>query len=162
MSKLKLLFGDLEAKDERSEVLISELRKMVTTIDTTHNAFFGKYDISLSKFGVLLILYDNSVDGVMLSYIGEQLLVSKANITGLIDRLEKQGLVVRIRDNDDRRKISATLTDKGKKFTEMIMEKYREWSARIFLLIEDDEREKLISLLQKLQAKIAIAQAEVK
>ena len=160
MSKLKLLFGNLEEKDARSASLIKELRGMVSMIDATHNEFFGKYDISLPKFGALLVLYDNAEDGVMLSYIGEQLLVSKANITGLVDRLEKQGLVARIRDNDDRRKISATLTDKGRKFTEMIIQKYRELSDKVFLLIEDDDQDKLIGLLQKLQVKIAIAKSE--
>lgn len=158
MGKLNLIFGNMESKDERSTRLLNELKKMINTIDEKHNSFFEKYDISLPKFGVLLVLYDNNDDGVMLSYIGEQLLVSKANITGLIDRLEKQGLVERIRDNKDRRKISATLTEDGRKFTEMIMQKYREWSSRLFLLMEDDDQEQLIGLLQKLQTKIAESQ----
>ena len=157
MDKFNLLFGDLETKNETAKLLINELKKTVSILDGTHNAFFGKYDISLPKFGVLLILYDNSEKGVMLSYIGEKLLVSNANITGLIDRLEHQGLVSRIRNSDDRRKISAVLTEEGRKFTEMIAEKYREWYTRLFEVIHDEDRNKLIELLQKLQKRISAA-----
>lgn len=157
MSKFNLLFGDLETKDESSKLLMNELKKTVNIFELTHNTFFGKYDISLAKFGVLLILYDNTEEGVMLSYIGEKLLVSNANITGLIDRLENQGLVSRIRNSADRRKISAVLTEDGRKFAEMIIEKYREWYTNLLLLIGDDDRNKLIELLQKLQKRIESA-----
>lgn len=157
MDKFNLLFGDLETKNENAKLLMNELTKTVSILDVTHNTFFGKYDISLAKFGVLLILYDNSEDGVMLSYIGEKLLVSNANITGLVDRLETQGLVSRIRNKGDRRKISAVLTEDGRKFAEMIIEKYREWYTKLLQIINDDDRNKLIELLQKLQKRISDA-----
>ena len=39
--------------------------------------------------------------------------VTPANITGIVDRLEKKGLVVRNRQRDDRRIILLTLTEEG-------------------------------------------------
>ena len=40
---------------------------------------------------------------------------AKSNITALVDRLEKEGLVQRVDDLDDRRRILITMTDEGQK-----------------------------------------------
>lgn len=48
--------------------------------------------------------------------IGEQLQISKAQMTQLIDRLEELELVVRLADAEDRRSININLTEKGKEF----------------------------------------------
>ena len=45
--------------------------------------------------------------------LSRSLYVTPANITGIVDRLEKKGLVVRNRQRDDRRIILLTLTEEG-------------------------------------------------
>lgn len=49
-----------------------------------------------------------------LGEIAEQLNCDKTNVTGLVDRVEKQGLVTRVADPDDRRVTRLALTEKGR------------------------------------------------
>ena len=50
------------------------------------------------------------------SAVGRQLFIAKQNMTTLIDRLTKDGLVERKKDASDRRIINVTLTEKGGRF----------------------------------------------
>jgi DNA-binding MarR family transcriptional regulator len=49
------------------------------------------------------------------------LMLSSGAMTNRIDRLEKEGLVARLRDPDDRRSVSVQLTPKGLELTDMVM-----------------------------------------
>ncbi len=51
----------------------------------------------------------------------ELLMLSSGAMTNRIDRLEKDGLVARIRDPDDRRSVSVQLTPKGIELTDTVM-----------------------------------------
>jgi DNA-binding MarR family transcriptional regulator len=52
--------------------------------------------------------------------LSRQMYVTPANITGIIDRLEKKGLVERIRQQSDRRVALITLTQSGQKLGKTI------------------------------------------
>ena len=69
--------------------------------------------LSLPKLGALrhLVLAQAPLT---LSQLAERHCCGKSNITQLIDRLEDDGLVVRVADPDDRRTIRATITDAGR------------------------------------------------
>lgn len=70
----------------------------------SHHAPLGKP--TGPQIGILRVLHyyrEQGQDGVALSEIGEHLAVSKANMTGMVDRLERDGLVVREMDAKDRR-----------------------------------------------------------
>ncbi|WP_094549420.1 MarR family winged helix-turn-helix transcriptional regulator [Petroclostridium xylanilyticum] len=151
MNKLKKLAESYDWVDEIANKTIIELKKTADILEEVHSSFFNKFNISHTKFNVLVILYKNSEEGMTLSDIGEQMLVTKANITGLIDRLEKQGFVKRIRDSVDRRKITAVITEKGKQFTEEIIIKYKEWSRDIMTILNDHEKNQILHILRKLQ-----------
>ncbi|MDK2918670.1 MAG: MarR family transcriptional regulator, and catechol-resistance regulon repressor [Candidatus Petromonas sp.] len=151
MSKVKKLYESYDWVGEIANKTIIELQKTAEILTELHNDFFSRFDISSTKFNFLVILYTGYDEGMMLSEIGEQMLVTKANITGLVDRLEKQGYVKRKRDLFDRRKVIAMITDKGKSFTEKVIEEYKVWSKSIMTILEDDEKSQLIGLLKKIQ-----------
>src|SRR4051812_17129399 len=69
--------------------------------------------LSLAKLGALrhLVLAESPLT---LSQLAERHCCGKSNITQLIDRLEADGLVLRVADPDDRRTIRATITDSGR------------------------------------------------
>ena len=72
----------------------------------------GTFDgLTGSQFGVLETLYH--LGPLCLGEISAKLLKSGGNITLVIDNLEKQGLVQRVRDPDDRRMINVSLTEEG-------------------------------------------------
>lgn len=151
MSKAKKLYESYNWIGEIANRTIIELQKTAEILEEIHNRFFNKFDISSTKFNLLVILYNSSEDGITLSEIGEEMLVTKANITGLVDRLERQGYVIRKRHSKDRRKVIAAITEQGKKFTEKVIEEYKVWSKDVMTILDDDEKSQLLNLFKKLQ-----------
>jgi DNA-binding MarR family transcriptional regulator len=151
MTKAIRLFESYEWVGEIANKTIVELKKTADILEEIHNRFFNRYQISSTKFNLLVVLYNGPEEGLMLSEIGESMLVTRANITGLIDRLEKQGYVIRKRDPDDRRKIMALITQEGKKFIEKIMLEYKNWSRDVMGVLDDKQKEDLVYYLKKMQ-----------
>lgn len=74
-----------------------------------------KQGLSEGRLQLLFRLRHKAPGGVPLGEIAEMMNVSPRNITGLIDNLERDGLVVRVPDPDDRRSVLAALTDEGRR-----------------------------------------------
>jgi DNA-binding MarR family transcriptional regulator len=73
-------------------------------------------DIKLLHFEIMWVLKDQGT--LHPAKIGEKLLVAKAQMTHLIDKLVELDFVKRETGSDDRRTINITLTDKGRKVLE--------------------------------------------
>ena len=70
--------------------------------------------VPISTFEVLIRLLRSPEHQLRLTDLGRQLAITTGGVTRLIDRLEAQELVERVRGTDDRRAIYARLTDKGR------------------------------------------------
>src|SRR5262249_15152774 len=81
--------------------------------------FKTKFDATLPRFDVMAALY-RKPDGMLMSEISRFLMVSNGNVTGIVDRLVAERLVVRSQRNGDRRTSFIKLTEKGlAKFKDM-------------------------------------------
>lgn len=80
-----------------------------------------KSGLSLSAFNVLTILSRNGGEGLKQHDLSKLLLVSRANITGLMNSLEEQGLVKRCAVPGDRRVCLARITPKGEELLSRIL-----------------------------------------
>src|SRR4029077_11786488 len=69
--------------------------------------------ITLPQFDVLVQL-SRQTEGLSFVDISRRLLVTSGNLTGIVDRLEREGLVIRTQDTADRRIVRIRLTPKGK------------------------------------------------
>jgi MarR family 2-MHQ and catechol resistance regulon transcriptional repressor len=79
------------------------------------NRLFAPLGITGAQFNVLMLLYAQTEDGTMSqSDLGRLLTVHRSNITGLVDRMEVQGLVRREDDPGDRRVYRVALTVEGR------------------------------------------------
>jgi DNA-binding MarR family transcriptional regulator len=72
-----------------------------------------------TRLGILLALADQ--DGVIMSKLGQRLFLEKSTMTGVIDKMEADGLVVRRSDQTDRRALRIYLTPKAKRLNEKIL-----------------------------------------
>src|SRR5262245_55521131 len=79
----------------------------------TRERFKSKFNVTLPRFDVMAALYRHP-DGMLMSEISRFLMVSNGNVTGIADRLVKDGLVVRSQRNGDRRTSFLRLTGKGR------------------------------------------------
>ena len=72
-----------------------------------------------TRLGILLALVDE--DGLIMSKLGQKLFLEKSTMTGVIDKMEADGLVRRQDDESDRRAMRIVLTAKGKHLNEKIL-----------------------------------------
>ncbi len=73
--------------------------------------------------------------------------VTTAAVTGLVDRLVRDGYVERERDDKDRRIIKVRLTAKGTKTVNSIIDHRRRVMIRIFSVISNEERQRYLEIL---------------
>ena len=84
------------------------------------DAHFDRYGLSAGKFTVLMQLYTANRD-MPPSEFANRANVTRATITGLLDRLEREGLVTRKAHPSDRRMLTVHLTEPGKALIERIL-----------------------------------------
>jgi DNA-binding MarR family transcriptional regulator len=84
-------------------------------------------------------------------YIGEALRIDRTTMVGVIDDLERRGLVQRVRDPDDRRRYAVSLTDKARELVEgELVGIDAEVNAELTTLLSEAEHKRLNALLVKL------------
>ena len=82
--------------------------------------------------------------------IGVKMMVTVSNLTGIVDRLEQKGMVVRERDKEDRRVIYVKLTDKGSRIYNVAVSTFEKSVADVFSSLDKSEQKELSSLLRNL------------
>ena len=75
--------------------------------------FFKGHGLSQATYNVLRILRGAQPDGLCCGEIGERMVQRVPDVTRLVDRLEKQGLVARARDGGDRRMVIVKIGKAG-------------------------------------------------
>jgi len=81
--------------------------------------------------------------------------VTRATMTGLVDTLERDGLVTREPDPDDRRMMSVLLTAKGDKFLREFLPGHFRITGAVMSTLTETERRTLVQLLVKVQQQVA-------
>lgn len=114
----------------RYQALI-ELLRTADTVWNASRAFFGRWDLSPSQFNVLNLLRLNPA-GLSQSDLSRQLIMHRSNVTGLVDRLEKRGLVARREVVADRRAYSVVLSAAGARLLREILPRYYEEATRVW------------------------------
>ncbi len=89
-------------------------QKFIETLMLIHNNFYRqtKVPIPLNQFGVLMVVLTE--EAVSITEISHILKISKQQMTTVIDKLVKNGLVQKQADINDRRRFVITLTPAGK------------------------------------------------
>jgi DNA-binding MarR family transcriptional regulator len=91
---------------------LSALRLAARFVHLVQERWAEKHGLSEGRLGVMFRLYRSG--STALGDLAEHLDTTPRNITGLVDHLERDGLVERVPDAEDRRSIHARLTEAGK------------------------------------------------
>jgi MarR family transcriptional regulator, 2-MHQ and catechol-resistance regulon repressor len=107
--------------------------------------------LSIGAFNALLILSRCEAAGCPMHELGELLLVSRANVTGLVDCLEERGLVERTSVPADRRVRLVRLTKTGHKLLETVLPGHYRRVRALLQGVNNKEKAVLSELLTKLR-----------
>ena len=117
----------------------------------------SEFNITLPQFDVLSEL-ERAGQPQTMSELSRLLLVSNGNVTGVVDRLERDGLVNRRPAQHDRRVLYIELTDDGRELFKRIAAVHETWVAGLLAGLSESTTEQLIDLLG--QTKHAIKEGQ--
>lgn len=115
----------------------------------------ARHQISHGRFTVLLLLLDKTQNCTVAhtpAELADMAGVTRATMTGLIDTLERDGLVTRKPDPDDRRMMSVTLTSHGQARLQAILPGHFQRMTALMGMLDEPERKMLVRLLTKILA----------
>jgi DNA-binding MarR family transcriptional regulator len=118
----------------------------------------ARFDITLARFDYLAQLHRHPT-GVRMHALSRFLMVTGGNVTGLTDELEKDGLVVREVEPDDRRSYRVMLTPKGRRVFEKIAREHESWVVELLGGLGDADRELVYTLLGQLRVHLSTLQS---
>jgi MarR family 2-MHQ and catechol resistance regulon transcriptional repressor len=110
--------------------------------------------LSPAAFNVLMILSRNEGRGCPMHELGEVLLVSRANVTGLVDCLERKKLVERVADPADRRVRLVCITKPGQQLLEKLAPDHYASVREMLKEVKNSEKATLNALLTKLRRSV--------
>ena len=129
--------------------ILQSLRRIIRSIDQ-HNKQLGKeYKMTVPQL-VCLRQLDNQEGPVTTGNLAKQVYLSQATVTGILDRLERKGLITRERSTIDRRRVFVSLTQAGIKLNEEMPWPLQERFAQSLGLLSDEEQEQFDTMLKNL------------
>jgi len=113
---------------------------------------FHKLKITMPQFFVLEFLHRSGE--CRMGDIAKFINVTTAAITGIVDRLVRDGYVLRAGDLKDRRIVKIRLTVKGAKVVRDMIERRKQVSVKMFGMISQKERAQYLNILTRIKEKI--------
>ncbi len=120
--------------------------------------FKDDFETTLPRFDVLAIL-DWASDTLTMGELTERLMVSNGNTTGVVKRLEREGLVERFSSPDDRRTFYVRLTGKGKTSFAKMASAHESWIDDACNSLNADEIGIMLQQLAALKESIEVDQS---
>ena len=129
------------------EVLVA-LRRVIRATDL-HSKHLSK-TTGLTAPQILLLQTIRGKSEVTIGEIANDMSLSQATVTTILDRLEKRNLAYRERSKEDKRKVHAHLTDKGAETLKNAPLPLQDQFTRQFGNLQDWEQTMIISALQRI------------
>jgi MarR family transcriptional regulator, organic hydroperoxide resistance regulator len=90
-------------------------------------------------------------ENLSLSSLSERIRAQNSTVTGIIDRMEREGLVQRVRSTTDRRVVHISLSEKGRKLAKQIQVEPMEIFRGALLSLSHADLRDLLRIMNKLQ-----------
>ena len=111
----------------------------------------AEFNTTLPRFDLMAQL-ERHPDGLKMSEISRRLMVTGGNVTGITDQLEKEGLVARAEDPNDRRAYTVRLTPAGRALFDRMAAAHEQWIVELLGGLSLDEKVKVHQKLGKLKS----------
>jgi DNA-binding MarR family transcriptional regulator len=113
--------------------------------------FFSRFGLTDVQFNILMILKEHLREGLSQQELSEHLIVTKSNVVGLIDRLERGGYVTREAHPSDRRFNQIVLTRKGERLEAKIEKSYFKEVDKMMNVLSEAEKRSVIRAMERIR-----------
>jgi MarR family 2-MHQ and catechol resistance regulon transcriptional repressor len=142
-----LKYNNLLADQQDALNVYVKLMRASNSVTTRIHGHLKDDNLTISQFGVLEALYH--LGPLCQGELGVKILKSNANLTTVVDSLEKKSLVVRERFDEDRRRVTVNLTEAGRKLIARVFPRHAEIVAREFNFLTVEDKTVLAKILKK-------------
>ena len=150
--------GDLDMEsrltDEHHQSLRLWLRMLSCTTrieNEIRSRLRTSFGITLPRFDLMAQL-ERHPEGLRMGELSRRMMVTGGNITGITDQLEREGLVERVPDPQDKRAFAVRLTANGQAAFGAMARVHEGWVEELLGHVAPQDKEQLISLLSAMKA----------
>lgn len=119
--------------------MVTQLVRVQQLLQGRIDAVLRPFNLSFARYEILRLLAFSRSGSMPMTRLGSLLQVHAASVTSAVTRLEAQGFAERVRDDNDRRIVRASITEKGRdvvdratvQLNEMIFEQPRLTDAQV-------------------------------
>jgi len=145
---------ELKLKQPLASVNHEALLSLVRTsalMQKLSDRFFSRFGLTDVQFNILMILKEHGSAGLSQQQLSEHLIVTKSNVVGLIDRLERSGYVKRMSHPSDRRFNQIVLTPMGRKLELKIEESYFTEVDKMMSALSNQQKRAVIQAMERIR-----------
>lgn len=132
----------------KEEELLVALRRVIRAVDLRSKQL-SKH-VGLTGPQLLVMQNIQEKPGIMVREIAENINLSPATITNILDRLEGRDLATRIRSTQDKRKVCVFLTEKGKVAVVNAPRPLQEHFVERFSQLKEWEQSQMVATVQRI------------
>jgi DNA-binding MarR family transcriptional regulator len=132
------------APDHHVEEIEALLRHVGTIVRKRGRDILAHFDITPPQFDALLFLRDGELT---MGELCQKMYLACSTATDLIDRMERNDLIERERDSEDRRVIRLKTKPKGLQIIEEVLKARKNYLSTVLAQVADDDKEQLIRAL---------------
>lgn len=126
------------------------IKKTALVIEKLSNQVLAPYELSNTQYKILMMLYRNPDRTVRQADIEEKFSLTNPTVTGIIQNLEKKGLVQRIQNPNDKRSKLLCLTSQAYAIREELDKLGEVLEGQVTERLTEKESEQLCELLKKM------------
>jgi DNA-binding MarR family transcriptional regulator len=135
---------------DNHEALLSLVRTS-SLMQKLSDRFFSQFRLTDVQFNILMILKEHGSEGLSQQELSEHLIVTKSNVVGLIDRLERGDYVKRVSHPSDRRFNQIVLTPKGQKLEARVEKSYFKEVDKMMNVLSPTEKRSVVKAMESIR-----------
>ncbi len=146
--ELKELVARISHEQDQAAQVYCQLRIVYTLLSRVGAADIESYGVQAAYYGVLYALQGGKE--ATPSQLRHYVLSGVSNVTALIDRMVRDGLVRRWHDEDDRRKVKICLTERGEEACQQVVPGHVAWVKKTMSIFSEGDLKQFDRLLGRL------------
>ena len=132
---------NIDPENEKLDVITeieNELRYLCTIVKQKGREMLVEFEITPPQFQALLYLVKE--EDLTIGELSKRMYLACSTITDLVDRMEKNKMVKRVRDDKDRRVVRVSVLEKGHKIIEKVLTARREYLRNILDDLSEEQK----------------------
>ena len=136
----------------QQEAFLSILR---TASELSHasDKFLREFGITQPQYNVLRILRGAGTEGLCRNEISARMVAATPDMSRLLDRIERSGWITREQDENDRRQVSTSITDSGRKLLAAVEGPVNQQTHRLLEGVKSSDLKMLLDVLAQIRTR---------